>query len=87
MTNDSEKIVCLASSYAAHKGLAVSTVSLRAANHGSWIDRLAAGSAGLTVQRRDKVLQWFSDHWPTDLSWPPDIPRPAPHPTETEDAA
>ena len=26
----------------------------------------------------DRVIQVFSNDWPADLPWPPDIPRPAP---------
>ncbi len=29
-----------------------------------------------TVKTFDKVVQWFSDHWPEDATWPSDIPRP-----------
>ncbi len=31
-----------------------------------------------TVKTFDKVVQWFSDHWPSDANWPADIPRPEP---------
>ncbi|WP_146193168.1 hypothetical protein [Maritimibacter sp. 55A14] len=31
---------------------------------------------GTTIRTYNKVLQWFSDHWPEDLDWPSDIPRP-----------
>ncbi len=39
--------------------------------------RLRAG-ARCTVKTYGRALQWFSDHWPADLAWPTDIPRPAP---------
>ncbi len=29
------------------------------------------------VRTKVRILQWFSDHWPADLEWPPDISRPA----------
>ncbi len=35
----------------------------------------------------NRVLQWFSDHWPGELPWPPDIPRPAPSPDSLAAAA
>ena len=31
-----------------------------------------------TLRTYERVIQWFSDHWPADLEWPADIPRPAP---------
>ena len=32
------------------------------------------------MQRVARIIQWFSDHWPADLAWPHDIPRPDPSP-------
>ncbi len=59
--------------YAAHRGLAMSTLS-RKVGSPSMATRLAEGRVTLaTVQR---VEQWLSDHWPPDLAWPADIPRP-----------
>ena len=34
----------------------------------------------------ERGFQWFSDHWPADLAWPEDIPRPAPSEKETANA-
>lgn len=28
------------------------------------------------MRRVNRILTWFSTHWPTDLAWPPDVPRP-----------
>ena len=36
---------------------------------------------------RQYVAQWFSDHWPADLAWPSDIPRPPPLPDSPADLA
>ena len=77
MTN---ALIRLAGLYADHMHLAVSTVSLRAARHGGLIAALASGDRNITVRRARRILQWFSDHWPTDLEWPADIPRPDPSP-------
>ena len=43
------------------------------------IKRLREG-AGCTIATYNRVIQWFSDHWPVDLAWPSDIPRPEPSP-------
>ena len=31
---------------------------------------------GCTIATYNRVLVWFSEHWPEDLQWPDDIPRP-----------
>ena len=81
MANDVAQILRLARTYAAAKGHALSTVSLRIARQGSLFSRLDKGRADLTIGRRDHILQQFSDHWPEGSEWPDDIPRPAPSPS------
>lgn len=71
-----ETLVTLAETYAAHRGLALSTVSTYAATDGKFFPELKKG-AGCTLRRAARVLAWFSDNWPADLEWPRDIPRPA----------
>ena len=61
--------------YAAHTGLAISTVS-RKVGSPSMADRLAQGRVTLATVHR--VEQWLSDRWPDDLAWPRDILRPEP---------
>lgn len=72
-----ESIIRLCEVYAARRGLSLSTVSTYAAAAGDFYKRLKAGH-DLTTRRAARVIQWFSDHWPADLEWPPDIPRPTP---------
>lgn len=72
-----ETLVILAETYAAHRGLALSTVSTYAATDGKFFPELKKG-AGCTLRRAARVLTWFSANWPDDLEWPRDIPRPAP---------
>lgn len=67
----------LAATCAAHRNWSMNTVSLRAAGKGTYLADLLAGKVGITLARRDRILQWFSDHWPADLEWPRDIPRPS----------
>ncbi len=54
-----------------------------AAGNPYFFRRLRSGM-GCTVKTYNRVLQWFSDHWPPDLPWPQDISRP--EPTEKEAA-
>lgn len=79
-----QDILTLAGALSSHSGLAVSTISLRASGRGSFFASLAASApANITLARRDRVLNWFSRHWPEDLEWPSSIDRPDPK----EDAA
>lgn len=74
---DTNNLVNLAENLSAARGLTANTVSLMAANDGKLINRIRQGG-GLTIRRYNKILQWFSDHWPVNLEWPDGIPRPAP---------
>jgi len=66
--------------YADHRGIALSTLGRLAVGSSTVGDRIAAGRATINTVRR--VTQWLSDHWPADLDWPTDIPRPPQNPTE-----
>ncbi len=68
-------LITLAEAYAEHLGLKLSTVSTYAAKDGKFFGSLK-GASGCTLDRADTVLRWFSNHWPEDLAWPRDIPRP-----------
>lgn len=70
-----EIVVRLARQFANHRCLTIATVSTYAANDGKVIGRLERG-ADLTSRRAGRIVQWFSDHWPAELDWPADIPRP-----------
>ena len=70
------EILRVARIYAAHRRIALSTVGRLGMGHGHFFDRLADGR--VTIRRAERALQWLSDHWPADLVWPSDIPRPAP---------
>ena len=74
---DCEVLIRLVHEYARAVGLTTRTVSTYAAGSGDFCDRLERGH-DLTTRRAARVVQWFSDHWPADLPWPDDIPRPAP---------
>lgn len=73
MTTDDIK---LAETYRTHCGLTLSTVSTYAAGDGKWLAGIAAGEAGCTLRKAHRVVQWFADHWPTELDWPREIRRP-----------
>ena len=75
-----EKIIQqLLKSYADATNRQVSTVGRLCSGDSRLIKRLECGGycSGQTYTR---VLQYFSDNWPIDLTWPADIPRPDPAP-------
>ncbi len=65
----------MAEHYAQHVGLRTSTVGAYAVNDGKFFHRLAGGG-GCTLKTAERAVRYFSDHWPADLAWPRDIPRP-----------
>jgi hypothetical protein len=69
-------LVTLSETYAAHVGLALSTVSTYAANDGKYFGNLKAG-AGCTLAKAARLFGWFDQNWPADLQWPADIDRPS----------
>ncbi len=42
---------------------------------GDFFKKLQAGGDCRT-STADRAMQWFSDNWPDDLSWPNEIARP-----------
>ena len=73
-------LVRLADEYRAATGLALTTISKRAAGHARLIDRLREG-CDITTRRAERALRWFHDHWLDDPDWPDwpaGIPRPDP---------
>ena len=68
----------LANRYAGVRQIAISTLARMASGSSTWFDRCATGR--VTIRSSVAVVQWLSGHWPRDLDWPVDIPRPEPEP-------
>lgn len=66
----------LITEYARSTGLAISTVCRKSGGQADVMVRAQSGR--ITFARAARVTQWLSNHWPDDLEWPLDIPRPAP---------
>ena len=81
-----EDILFIARSYSRAVGVSLSTIGNRALNNGRFFNRLSRGN-GCTVRNYNRACQYLSDHWPEDLDWPPDIPRPEPSADATRKAA
>ena len=77
MNNMILAIQTLTIAFARATNRAESTVSRLSTGSGDTLSRLSRGHS-ITTSRIDRALQWFSDHWPADLAWPADIPRPEP---------
>ena len=74
-----DSLVRLLGTYAAARGIAITSACVYAARQARLADRLRAGCT-ITARRTARVAQWLSDHWPAGAEWPPDIPRPEPQP-------
>lgn len=73
-----QTILKLATAYAGHTGLTLSTISTYAAEDGKWLTNLQKPEVSCTLRKAERVLQWFSNNWHADLEWPRGIARPAP---------
>ena len=82
----STSLVRLGRILADHKGIRLSTLGRKVANHGLFFARLEGGHT-ITEARKYRIFQYLSDHWPEDLDWPPGIPRPEPSVDTTGKAA
>ena len=75
--------IVLMQRYADKRGIALSTLGRLTVGSSTVADRMRAGR--VTIGTVVRIEQWLSDHWPDDLAWPADIPRPPP--SGREDAA
>lgn len=58
-------------------GKSHATIGIYAVENSRLIPALVAGGF-VRPSTYARVTHWFSDHWPTGLDWPVDIPRPEP---------
>lgn len=52
------------------------TISLHAAGHKRFIQRLRDGK-GCAHHTAIRALTWFDENWPEDLEWPAQVERPS----------
>ena len=76
-----DDLLILVGRYKEHTGLSEATISTYAANDGKFFSRLRTG-ADCNSRRAERLVQWFSDNWPENLSWPDEIKRPKKTPPE-----
>lgn len=75
--NRRNTLLTLATLWADHDRVTHWAISMRLVRKGDFFKRLMDGHDCREATYR-RVLRLFSDHWPADLSWPADIPRPEP---------
>ena len=74
--NQIKEILILAHRYARARRIAPSTLSRRANQSSTWLDRCATGN--VTIRSAIAFVQWLSNNWPFGLEWPSGIDRPEP---------
>jgi hypothetical protein len=72
-----DSLLTLAETYCVATGLAEATVSTRVMKDGKRLDAIRAGK-DIGARRLAEAIQWFSDNWPADVTWPDSIARPTP---------
>lgn len=61
-------------------------IGRRAVNDSRIFERLAEGH-GFNIRTYDRLVEWFSANWPSDVDWPDGIERPAVQPQPVEEHA
>lgn len=73
-------LIKLVEAYCAATGKSESRIASIVGGTGIFYRRLrAGGDCSATIYQR--VMQWFSDHWPADTAWPDGVTRPEPSAT------
>ena len=72
---DTSDLQVICSLYRGATGRSESRISDLACANPYLFSRLRANK-GCTVATYNRVLAWFSAHWPEGLPWPAEIPRP-----------
>jgi hypothetical protein len=70
-------LIACASAYAAAREVSLATLGRLAAGDWRFFDRLDDDGKTFTARKYDEVIGWFSDRWPENADWPPEVPRPA----------
>jgi hypothetical protein len=68
-------LIKLADLQARHLGVTHFAISMRALGKGDFFKKLKEGGDCRTATAA-KIMKHFADHWPADLEWPADVPRP-----------
>ena len=69
-------LITLAQTLAAHQGVTHFAISMRAVGKGDFFKNMIERGYDCRTRTAARLMQWFSDNWPSDLEWPRDVPRP-----------
>jgi len=69
-------LLTLCDQFAEARQLGEATVGRHCAADGRFFPRIRDGRT-FTAKKYDEVVAWFSQHWPNEVRWPVDVPRPA----------
>ncbi|WP_462117569.1 hypothetical protein [Methylorubrum extorquens] len=59
------------------RGISEARASTLILNGGSRIGAIRSGASDIGTRRLAEAMQWLSDHWPENATWPADVARPA----------
>lgn len=68
-------LLTLSSAYCSATGLSEARVSTLIFDHGARLKRLREGS-DIRTRSVARAVEWFDQHWPSDLAWPSCVERP-----------
>ena len=71
-----EILAKIAAEFARATGRKLGGIWAEAAKDGRFMDRIESGQT-FTVKTYDRAVQWFSDNWPENATWPADVKRPS----------
>lgn len=83
-----DSLIAVSTEFARARSLSISRVSKLAFGDGGLLNRLQNGG-GITTDRFELSMKWFSANWPEGAVWPEDVSRPevSPEPQANEAAA
>ena len=70
-----DTLIAVSTEFARARGLSISRVSKLAFGDGGLLNRLQGGG-GITTDRFEGSMKWFSANWPEGAIWPEDVLRP-----------
>ncbi|MCB5198566.1 hypothetical protein LGQ03_04885 [Loktanella sp. TSTF-M6] len=73
---ETNALIKLAELHTAFTGGSEATISNKITTNARLFDRLREDK-GCTVTTFNNAMRWFDEHWPADLAWPADVPRPS----------
>lgn len=71
------QLLAVTDRYGEALGIGRKRVSTIVLNRGSKLDDIAEGG-DITTGIFERAMQWLSNNWPEEVSWPHGVPRPVP---------